>query len=256
MVDSISTVGSLFAIEGALWHIRSYLRVLERRSLAKKHIRTTMLSLDELLRSTKTLSAAGPELLLQLENLKSNNMTTILNELLQNLLIMFEELRTMFTSILSFAKQCNVLLSKEFQPIMDMVNELSNEVFMIMVFFGANYNKTNNTLEISNLPMLQERLSVNKRWRKRVDSYKDSVNGASAIHEALEKIDKINTRTLKTDNRQLVMKLQRSFMNLERTCRKFLFDHTARKELAMLSPEWLKEATRYIEELRPSIPRG
>jgi hypothetical protein len=235
---SVQAVGGLFGLP--FRELYDYLKGVKDTREVQQQLRNVLQSLDVYKSSRKAFEESRKALLANFENLKIPTSSHDLNELVGAWVNNVNDLSEILASVRMFAKECNDLISGDFDAFMLKVKTRKPIVHDFLSFFGRNYNPSTGSLELMRLPMLVRRYGSKIGWKESKETSKEVEEGSKTVRGAIEKTRAVvSQRPLpRISERRLIRDYMRAVRRLATAVKSLQTNKIVDRQLWENSPSW------------------
>ena len=161
------------------------------------------------------------------------------------------------SSIVMFGKECNRLISGDFEGFMQKLRRLKPVAYDFVNFFGRNYDRKMELLDFTNLPMLIRLYGPKRGWRESHELSTTVKEGRETVSIAIKKARAIGKqRPVRVTNRRLIKDYFRSLQRLGREAKTLTSHGITEKELSGNAPSWFVELIGVVDDVQKTVPSG
>jgi hypothetical protein len=253
---SLSGAGALFGIADPLKRVYDYLKDVKETREVRNQLQTVLQSLSLFASSSTASYDSAKALQNRADSLDPPISLQDVEDLLRLSTAYFVEYRAFLSSFCAFGKECNDLISGDFDVFMQKVRTRKPEIYEIMVFFGKNYDPKTGSLDLTRLPMFMRIYGKKGGWKESEEVSKEVAKGRNSVKSLMEKAKIIRTQRFALTDRALAMQYVHSLQRLGREAKRLRSSKETQKELKTMAPSWYVELTKVIEDVRKTLTGG
>ena len=240
--------------EKASEYIVGYLKGAKESHDVKIQLRNALYSLESYRSSSKALDKSGKALKEGVERLPAPASVHNIMEVMRLMITFQDDLSGVLSAILLFGKECHVLTSPTFEPLMDRAKDRKPQVYAAINSFGRNYNPRNNTLDMSEIPMLIRVYGKKGGWNDNDALSKEVKEGSKLLTTLVEKAKIIRKQRFRIHDRQLIRAYLRSLQRVGKDSKCLTANRGAEQELRRNAPSWFLELDKVMVFIRKAVP--
>jgi hypothetical protein len=252
-VSSLS-VGGFFAALGPLGQVYKYLKKAKESREVMRQLNSVLLSLDTMDDFATQAQHAGKAAIEHFENIQVPMSGEEFEELLRLLSEYYDKMRGFLGSFRQLGKECNDLMSPDFEVFMSKVKTNKPEVYEIMTFFARNYNPKNRTLNLEKLPYLIRIYGGKGFWKNDKRLSKRVAEGKQEIRKSIEKVEKLKGQRYVLRDRVVIVGFVNSHRRLASESKRIIVSKNAVNELKSSAPDWFVQLVDATELVRGALP--
>ncbi len=250
---ALQAAGAFFSLLGPFRQVYDFLRGLKEKQEVGARLKHVLQPMDAYADSIRASEASGNDLRATVDSLKPPISVQEAESLTRELMEFCDNFRDVLSSVLTFARECNILIS-DFESFMQKVKTRKPEVYEIMNFFGKHYDPKTHSLDLTNLPTFVRLYGPKIGWKQSDELSKRVAEGGRTVSNAIRIARAISKQRLRIRNRHLVKEFSRSLNKLLKEMTRLKSTKNVARELSRSAPSWILELTEIVEDVQEALP--
>jgi len=250
----IQAVGGLFGLP--FRELYDYLKDLKETREVKKQLGNVLQSLDLYKASIKASKESGVALWAKWDSLKVPTSSHDAGDFTRAWIENTNDLSDVLASVRMFAKECNDLISGDFEAFMSRVKIRRPIVHDFLTFFGRNYNLKTGLVDLTRLPMLVRMYGPKIGWKENKELTKEVEDERKRVTDTIEKARAIiHQRSLpRIIDRRLIKDYLDAVRRLAKEMKTLQSNKIVDRQLWENAPSWFVGIMELWEELQKALP--
>jgi hypothetical protein len=254
---ALDGAGTFFVLLDPFKQVYDYLKGVKETCEVRQQLESVLHSLDTFAHSAKKSQTSGKAMVAKVDALDPPISAQEAEDLMKSSVEFFDDFRVFLSSICDFGKECNELISGDFEGFMEKVKARKPDVHDIMTFFGRNYDPKTDSLDLTRLPALIRIYGKKGAWKESKELSEMVAEGKKKVNKLLDKAEAIRKqRPVRIMDRKLIIQYFRSFQRLAREGKRLRASNKTLKELRENAPSWYLEFAAITDDVRKALPGG
>jgi hypothetical protein len=215
-----------------------------------------LLSLDSYKSSSKASEESGKALLAIINSLEIPISSQDAKDLTRTWIENSNDFSDVLASISMFGKECNDLISGDFEAFMLSVKIRKPIVHDFLTFFGRNYNPRTGVVDMTRLPTLLRIYGPKIGWKESEELSKEVEDARKTVTRGIEKARAMaNQRPLpRITERRLIKDYVHALRRLAKEMKRLQSNKTVDRQLWGNAPSWFVGIMNLGEEVQRALP--